>query len=172
MQKTYSMIESGIIYLITNVQTKKCYVGSTTVGIEKRWRMHKAAYKWSKLKLYQDMRQHGFSCYSISEIDTFLTRSERRFKETDWMYKLGTYFPFGLNKASNFPMKFKSSLQLAKDIRSIIHPKQATWLAKKARIKYWYLSNKMNGTYPFTPEDLDKINKAIGTDFVAPTINL
>ena len=60
--------------------------------------------------------------------------------------------------------KAKENTSIAKQIKSHFNKNQA-WLAKKISRSEGYLSKRMTGFKPWCQDDLDRINKVLGTDF-------
>lgn len=61
-------------------------------------------------------------------------------------------------------MATKKEKSISTQIREFLYRNQA-WLARETGIKEPVLSRKLNGYVDWTQEDLDKINKALGTNF-------
>jgi len=56
-------------YKITNLVNDKCYIGITTMALEKRWRDHLSNAKVGKKSyLYDSIRKYGFENFIIEEI--------------------------------------------------------------------------------------------------------
>lgn len=59
--------------------------------------------------------------------------------------------------------KVKDKKAIGEQIRGLL--KTQTWLALEANISEAQLSRKMNGTKDWTQDELDRINKVLGTNF-------
>lgn len=59
--------------------------------------------------------------------------------------------------------KVKDKKAIGEQIRGLL--KTQTWLALETGISEAQLSRKMNGTKDWTQDELDKINKVLGTSF-------
>lgn len=58
----------GVIYLITNLDNEKKYVGQTVAGLKRRWQKHvNEALRGSMVKLQRAIRKHGSNRF-ISEV--------------------------------------------------------------------------------------------------------
>jgi len=60
--------------------------------------------------------------------------------------------------------KTKENISISKQIKSHFNKNQS-WLAKKIKRSEGYLSKRMTGFKPWSQEDLDAINKVLGTEF-------
>lgn len=70
---------AGYVYRIVNVKTEECYIGQTINTVEHRFSEHcVAAYeagygyynKFSKNKLYSNMRKHGKEAFQVTTLET------------------------------------------------------------------------------------------------------
>lgn len=61
-------------------------------------------------------------------------------------------------------MASKKEKSISVQIREFLYRNQS-WLARETGIKEPILSRKLNGYVDWTQDDLDKINKALGTNF-------
>ena len=59
----------GIIYIITNDQTSKVYIGQTVQPLWKRWASHKQNSKIEDTHLYRAMRKYGINHFQISPLE-------------------------------------------------------------------------------------------------------
>jgi group I intron endonuclease len=60
----------GIIYLITNKENSKKYVGKTTISINKEWQNHiLESRKMSRVLIYREFRKYGIDKFNIKQID-------------------------------------------------------------------------------------------------------
>lgn len=85
------------IYLITNIITKKAYVGMSK-NSEKRFDKHKRnAISGVNRRLYDSMRKHGIENFKMEVIDFAETRDIAAEKERLWIASLGTLMPNGYN---------------------------------------------------------------------------
>jgi len=77
------------IYMITNLVTRKIYVGKSIPGREKRFRRHiNDAKNGSNLPLHRSMRKHGFDKFTVCLLDTAKTKEELNELEVFWIKKL------------------------------------------------------------------------------------
>lgn len=67
----------GIVYKITNLVTKKVYIGSTTNSLKERWRQHLVDVKRGATRLLaKSIRKHGYNNFTIEEYCTVLYNHE------------------------------------------------------------------------------------------------
>ena len=105
----------NVIYLITCSKCKTQYVGPTTTAFRTRFNNHKSRVNAhvnlsseNKKKddvLYQHFHSQGhlgLEHMSIQLIDWVKGERELRDKEGQWIYKLGTLLPHGLNDNDGF----------------------------------------------------------------------
>lgn len=88
-----------VIYVITNLESGKRYVGRTTRSAQRRWDDHLSACftKMLSMRLYDDMRALGrerFDFTILEHVDTYEALMER---EIAWIEILGTMRPNGYN---------------------------------------------------------------------------
>lgn len=93
----------GIVYLVKNKSTGKCYVGITVQSIELRWKNHveqaNAGGVKAKESLHEAIRKYGPDDFSISVIDRGTTKKDLEKAERYWIEKLETHIPNGFNIA-------------------------------------------------------------------------
>ena len=103
---SFTCKSSNLVYLITCQSCAKQYVGETTQPLHKRVNGHRSDVKAkSSTFLYQHFNQpgHDFSNASIQIIDFVDSnissdiKNDLKLLEDDWIDKLGTAFPLGLN---------------------------------------------------------------------------
>ena len=105
----------NVIYLISCSKCKIQYVGSTTTAFRTRFNNHKSGVNAhvnlsseNKKKddvLYQHFHSHGhlgLEHMTVQLIDWVKGERELRDKEGQWIYKLGTLLPHGLNDNDGF----------------------------------------------------------------------
>ena len=79
---------SAIIYLLTNTLNKKTYVGLTTTGLKKRWRVHcYRAKKGSSAYLHNAIRKYGPDVF-IKEVLEETTKEIMHDREKYWISEL------------------------------------------------------------------------------------
>jgi group I intron endonuclease len=90
---------TGIIYLITNRESNKQYVGQTIQTMERRWIGHceDAFYRESNLPLHTAILNDGKDSFTIKEIDRGTALVDLCKKETFWITNLNTLSPYGYN---------------------------------------------------------------------------
>ena len=84
----------GYIYLITNLENKKMYVGQTVNTISHRWRNHiNEAYEGNKSNslLHRAIIKHGASSFSIEQLEECQDK-ELNEKEKYYIKKYDTYY--------------------------------------------------------------------------------
>jgi group I intron endonuclease len=79
-------------YVITNLVTRKQYVGSTILSLEKRFKAHCN----SKQPLGKEIREVGRDNFTI-ELLEYTSDTCDRDREAYWIEKLNTYAPHGYN---------------------------------------------------------------------------
>lgn len=93
--------KNGIIYLISQVDSERKYVGLTIQTLEKRWSQHKedALYYYIKSdeSLHSAIREFGQESFNIKIIDQGTTKLDLEVKEKKWINYLGTLVPNGFN---------------------------------------------------------------------------
>ena len=93
--------KDGLIYLISQVDSEKKYVGLTIQTIEKRWSQHidDSLYYYIKSEesLHAAIREFGQESFNIKIIDRGKTKIDLEEKEKKWIKDLGTLVPNGFN---------------------------------------------------------------------------
>lgn len=87
----------GIVYKITNLISKKEYVGITTKTLSERFDAHCGRAISEKSAVQKAIRKYGRNNFSIEVIDSANTKNELIKKEIFWIKKLNTYKGFGYN---------------------------------------------------------------------------
>lgn len=87
------------VYLISNTENKKQYVGVTTKGYERRFSSHKSQAKKNGRcsALYAAMRKHGDDRFSVKLIEECQSFEHMNDRERYWISKLNTMSPNGYN---------------------------------------------------------------------------
>lgn len=112
------------IYLVTNKENGKLYVGKTVRSIEDRMSRH--YFQPSDSYLHRAMRKHGRDAFVSKVIDTAETNEEANEKEKLWIRKLNSVSPSGYN------------LTLGGDGMAGLHPSEET----RAKLKEAARGNK------------------------------
>lgn len=90
----------GTIYLITNKQNGKVYVGQTRFGSAKRWEWNRrAARGGSQVALHRAIRKYGEGAFTISTLETCGVECLDE-RETAWIEQLGSKSPLGYNQTA------------------------------------------------------------------------
>ena len=97
---------TNCVYLITCNKCGLQYVGETRNSIADRLNQHRYNVnngKKTDLLIVQHFMVHGINALEVSGLETNLTwtQGERRFAEKQWISKLDTTFPYGLNNTYN-----------------------------------------------------------------------
>lgn len=82
---------NGIIYLIRNSVSQKCYVGLTTKPLEKRWREHlRSSKNGDERPLYCAIRKYGEASFEVSILET-CAEEELSISERKWIKALESF---------------------------------------------------------------------------------
>lgn len=88
------------VYIIACAATGKQYVGLTVVGADKRLRNHKHNARSGRGGLlYAAMRKHGVDAFTVSVLESGLSKTEACVREVALIAELGTLAPDGYNLA-------------------------------------------------------------------------
>lgn len=91
---------NGVIYLITCKKCKKQYVGQTQQKCSIRMNSHRFDIKhnnYTNVAEHFNLSDHSLQDFSFMPIDQVHNVWRRLLKETEWIYRLGTISPFGMN---------------------------------------------------------------------------
>lgn len=89
-----------VVYVISNQNNEKLYVGRTKCPLEKRLRAHVVcSVKGLHGVLYSAIREHGEDAFSINRLESFATHKEACDGERRWVARLATKVPNGDNVA-------------------------------------------------------------------------
>lgn len=81
----------AIVYLLTNLENGKLYVGKTKGGIEQRWYNHvKDAKNGSNYAIHRAIRKYGKDSFTRRILGEYQTEEEALTAEREWISKLGT----------------------------------------------------------------------------------
>lgn len=89
--------QRGVIYLVTNKLTRKCYIGQTTMSLHERWRHHKRTRSEVGDCLGDDIGLLGESQFSIMELAVTQNPAELDGLETWYIQQYQTLAPAGYN---------------------------------------------------------------------------
>ena len=92
-----------VIYKITHLDTKRCYIGQCIGNVKARWRSHKAA----DTHLGRSIKKYGVESFSFEVIDAANSIEELNEKEIKYIAQYGSITPNGFNIESggrNAPM--------------------------------------------------------------------
>lgn len=156
-----------IVYKISNSINGFIYIGATTQILEKRFYQHISSKRYNHL-LYREMILHGKEKFTIQEIERCSSEKEMLERETYWIefYKSNKDIKiYNLIRSVHIPfVPTENHLAISAEIKSHFSMNQSL-LAKKIGMSEAVLSRKINDIIDFTQEDLDKINKVLGTEF-------
>lgn len=82
-----------IIYKITHIDTKKCYIGQSISDPKTRWRRHKCSDSY----IGRAIQKYGQDAFVFEIIDTAETIDELNTKEIEYIEKYNSIAPFGFN---------------------------------------------------------------------------
>lgn len=97
----------GKIYIITNKNTKKQYIGLTTYSdISIRWRAHlREAFRGNcSTSLHKSIRRYGGKVFALDLLEEGIAQENLPGREKYWIDKLNTLAPNGLNDSSGGQM--------------------------------------------------------------------
>ena len=89
----------GIVYLLTCGRCGKQYVGQTANNMRQRLARHKASFKVAPMSLYAHFTRYHH-CDALDVSITLLCQesdSELRLRKEEWIERMGTIIPRGLN---------------------------------------------------------------------------
>jgi hypothetical protein len=85
----------GIVYLVRNRISGKCYVGQTIHTLGTRWADHRAkAKRGSRCPLHASIRKHGEEAFEVDVLEQ-VTREELDAAEVRWAIKMNAFVPNG-----------------------------------------------------------------------------
>lgn len=140
------------LYEIRNSKSNTKYFGITN-NIANRWRSHKScANSGRKTPLYDAMRSYGIDCFSIHELDSFLTREEACLSEIIEIdnARINKYRLYNLAdggdgghtvtcpvKKEEWKAKLKKARAGRKPAKGMKHTKENKELFSKVSKEYW-----------------------------------
>jgi group I intron endonuclease len=88
----------GLIYLITNAENGKQYVGQTTYPLKVRWQHHlRSAQSGLLCALHCAIRRYGAKTFKVEQIDVANSLEELNKKEVQYVASFHTLSPNGYN---------------------------------------------------------------------------
>lgn len=88
----------AIVYLLTNTESGKAYVGKSVMSLDTRWYEHvRAATKGSHGALHAAIRKYGTEAFTREVLAWYATENEALAAEREWIVKLQTMSPRGYN---------------------------------------------------------------------------
>jgi group I intron endonuclease len=88
----------AIVYLITNIENGKFYVGKTKGTLKSRWYNHcREAAQGRGFALHAAIRKYGFASFNCKVLGEYSTEEEALVAERDWVLQLGAMGPKGYN---------------------------------------------------------------------------
>lgn len=143
------------IYKITNLITKKVYIGQTSWPCKQRWVRHKSAARSGVNNyLYRSIRKHGEDNFIVECIEIVETKEEADSREKFWIIELKSIDrSFGYNlkdggEGRKLPESIKNKISQTNKQRFIDNP--------SLRKEY---GDRRRG-YKFSPEFRQKLSKA------------
>lgn len=92
---------NGIIYLVTNLNSAKQYVGITIQTLPRRWQQHlddaNSRGVLGEESLHAAIRTFGKLAFTIEQIDSGTSKGTLEAKEREWIQRLNTLAPSGFN---------------------------------------------------------------------------
>lgn len=154
------------VYKITNSISGYFYIGATTKPITERFDQHCKCKKY-KYPLYNDILIYGPSIFVIELIETCDNKRSMNERETYWINHYSSEYPeilYNLKKAAPKFVPSPEYIKMCGEIKSRLSRNQR-WLAGMICMREPVLSNKINDREDWTQDELDKINKVLGTSF-------
>jgi group I intron endonuclease len=159
-----------IVYIISNMVNGKIYIGATSKSWQSRWDQHIMECNKkcnSRYPLYVDIIKYGANNFCVDELEECVSRGEMLRKEIHWIKKLKSGIVFG-----NYNIKhgqtvspYEVNEQVIDGIKKAIIGKSAKWLCEKSSICKSRFSKMMRGRAEIYPNELEAINKVLGTSF-------
>jgi group I intron endonuclease len=88
----------AIVYLITNIENGKLYVGKTKGALQHRWYNHcREAAQGRGFALHAAIRKYGSASFNCKVLGEYPTEEEALIAERDWVLRLGTMGAKGYN---------------------------------------------------------------------------
>lgn len=88
----------AIVYLLTNIENGKRYVGKTKFDVDKRWYNHvQEAKRGSPYAIHAAIRKYGRDAFTRKILGEYPTEEEALAAEQEWIVKLGTIGAGGYN---------------------------------------------------------------------------
>jgi len=89
---------TAFIYVLTNRNNGKCYVGQTTLTIDERWKYHLKSVKYgSDLHIHSSIRKYGQTAFEVSQLEECNER-DLDDREIFWIEEIGTFGSGGYNE--------------------------------------------------------------------------
>ena len=78
------------VYLLTNTITHKRYIGKTSVGLSRRWTVHKskALNEGVDSHLYRSIRKHGAGVFAVELLEYDISKEDINDRERFWIAEL------------------------------------------------------------------------------------
>lgn len=156
-----------IVYKITNKVNHKIYIGSTSKSLVERFKKHINDAKNTDYPLYLDIIEYGPDSFEIQLIEECANKSEMLSREIFWIKYLKSNTING-----NYNIKYGKCIgpynvnyDLIEDIKTSLNGRKIKWLSKMSGICKTRISRLLRGYGEFEPNELNKINKVLGTDF-------
>lgn len=103
------------VYLLTNTITQKRYVGKTSVGVSRRWTVHKCNAKRGDVShLYRSIRKHGPEAFVVEVLEYDIPKEDINTRECFWIEQLGPEYNMttgGEGGDTSSSPKFKKSMR-------------------------------------------------------------
>jgi len=152
------------VYKIINSINGKIYIGATTKHISVRFMQH---CKNPASPLYNDISDYGQESFSIEIVEECLDKGHMFAMESYWIKRYRECQPdslYNIKKASKPFVVTPEHIAICNAIKAHFTRNQG-WLAREIGMSESFLSKKINDLVDWTQPELDKVNKALGTDF-------
>lgn len=88
----------ALVYLLTNIENGKLYVGKTKSTLQHRWHQHlRDVHNGSTFAIHRAIRKYGKDAFTRRVLAEYPTEEEALVGEREWIEKLGTRVPNGYN---------------------------------------------------------------------------
>lgn len=153
------------VYLITNLITKKMYIGQTILSLEHRWGQHKSDSKRMRgpLHLVHSIRKYGSEQFFMQLLHECETKEEMDFVEMFYIILLNTKAPNGYNLTDGGDgTQGFSGWKASEETKAKLRLRKNIWLGRKHKPES-ILRMKVSATgRKASPETKQKMSESMG----------